>query len=173
MKTRYLLISLFTLIVAIFLGVQAPTATWAQDATATPAPTATFVPSTEGTLTIWSDAGRLPALEALGEAFTEAYSVPVRIQTMGFGDVRNNLQLGGPAGEGPDIIVGAHDWLGQLYGNGLIAPLEVSDELLANLDPVAVRAFTYEGQLLGLPYSTEAIGVYYNTDLVPELPGTW
>jgi maltose-binding protein MalE len=173
MKTRYLLISLLTLIVAIFLGVQAPTATWAQDATATPAPTATFVPSTEGTLTIWSDAGRLPALEALGEAFTEAYSVPVRIQTMGFGDVRNNLQLGGPAGEGPDIIVGAHDWLGQLYGNGLIAPLEVSDELLANLDPVAVRAFTYDGQLLGLPYSTEAIGVYYNTDLVPELPGTW
>lgn len=172
MKTRFVL-SLFTVIVALFLAVHLPTATLAQDATATPAPTATFVPSTEGALTIWSDAGRLPALEALGEAFTEEYGVPVRIQTMGFGDIRNNLQLGAPAGEGPDLIVGAHDWLGQLYGNGLIAPIEASDELIADLDPVAVRAFTYDGQLLGLPYSTEAIGVYYNTDLVPELPGTW
>ena len=162
---------LLTLIVVLTFALQAPLL--AQDATETPAPTPTFVPSSEDALTIWSDAGRLPALEALGAAFTEAYGVPVRIQTMGFGDVRNNLQLGAPVGNGPDIIVGAHDWLGQLVGNGLVAPVEASDDVLASLDPVAVRAFTYEGQLYGLPYSTEAIGVYYNTDLIPELPSTW
>jgi maltose-binding protein MalE len=154
------------------IGLAVPIAS-AQDPSATPAPTETFVPSAEGTLTIWSDAGRLPALEALGERFTAEYGIPVRIQTMGFGDVRNNLQIGGPAGEGPDILVGGHDWLGQLVTNGLIVPIEISPEVLANFDPVAVRAFTYDGQLYGLPYLTEAVGVYYNTEMISELPGTW
>jgi len=159
MKPRFMMVVpmlALALVLALSLSLSKPIA--AQDATPTSMPTATFVPSTEGTLTIWSDAGRLPALEALGAAFTEEYSVPVRIQTMAFGDVRNNLQLGGPAGEGPDIVVGAHDRLGQLYGNGLLMPLELSEEALANIDPVAIQAFTYGGQLLGLPYSTEAIG---------------
>ncbi len=159
----------FLLLALVLLSV--PLAAFAQEAT--PEPTAAFVPSVEGTLTIWSDADRLEALESLGSAFTEQYGVPVRVQTMGFGDIRNNLQLGGPVGEGPDIIIGAHDWIGQLYTNGLIAPVELSEELRANFDPVALRAFTYDGQLVGLPYAVEGIGLYYNTDLIPELPATW
>lgn len=144
---------------------------FAQDPTA--APTEAFVPSTEGTLTIWSDAGRQPAIEAIAAAFTEQYQIPVRVQVMAFGDIRNNLQLGGPVGEGPDLIVGAHDWIGQLYGNGLVAPLELSEELAANFDPVALNAFTYDGKLVGLPYLTEAVALYYNTDLVEAVPETW
>ncbi len=167
MKKKLSLTLVALLLLSIHLTV------FAQDATPTTEPTAVFVPSIEGALTIWSDAGRLPALEALGEAFTEQYGVPVRIQTMGFGDVRNNLQLGGPVGEGPDIIIGAHDWIGQLYSNGLIAPLELDETLLANFDPVAIRAFTYDGQLVGLPYALEGVGLYYNADVIPELPASW
>jgi maltose-binding protein MalE len=143
----------------------------AQDAT--PAATPTFVPSIEGTLTIWADAARLEALEALGQQFTAQYNIPVRIQTMGFGDVRNNLQLGAPVGQGPDLILGAHDWIGQLYTNGLLAPLTLSPELIEQFDPTAIRAFTYDGVLVGLPYLTEAIGLYYNTDIIAEPPATW
>src|SRR5688572_20829071 len=139
MKKRvFFSLSALLILAVVAFGIAAPKAA-AQDPTATPAPTQTFVPSAEGTLTIWSDAGRLPALEALGARFTEEYGIPVRIQTMGFGDVRNNLQIGGPAGEGPDILVGGHDWLGQLVTNGLILPIEMSPELVANFDPVAVR----------------------------------
>ena len=166
--------ALVLLLIGALMSVQV--AAFAQDAaTATPAPTATFVPSEEGTLTIWTDQARSPAIEAIGTAFTEQYGVPVRIQIMGFGDIRNNLVLGGPVGEGPDIIIGAHDWVGQLTSNGLLAPIELSPELLEQLDPVAIRAFTYNGQLVGLPYLTEAIGVYYNTDIIaPEdFPQTW
>lgn len=175
---------MFLVVVAMMLALfSVQIAVFAQDATEEPtptpeptvAPTATFVPSEEGVLTIWTDQDRLPAIEALAESFTEQYGVEVRLQTMGFGDIRNNLVLGGPVGEGPDIIIGAHDWIGQLYSNGLIAPLELPEEILANLDPVAIRAFTYEGELVGLPYLTEAIGVYYNTDMIPEgeFPETW
>lgn len=161
----------FTFILLALFVLSIPLSVFAQDAT--PEPTAPFVPSAEGTLTIWVDADRFPAVEAIGVAFTEEYGIPVRIQTMAFGDVRNNLQLAAPVGEGPDIIIGAHDWIGQLYSNGLIAPIELSDELVANFDPVALRAFTYDGVLVGLPYLLEGVGLYYNTDLVPELPATW
>jgi arabinogalactan oligomer / maltooligosaccharide transport system substrate-binding protein len=173
-KPSFVLILLFLLSIHLTAFAQDTTPeTTPEPATATPEPTATFVPSVEGALTIWSDAGRLPALEALGNAFTEQYDVPVRIQTMGFGDVRNNLQLGGPVGEGPDIVIGAHDWIGQLYTNGLITPLELDEALLENFDPVAIRAFTYDGQLVGLPYALEGIALYYNTDVISELPATW
>lgn len=161
----------FTFILLALFVLSIPLSVFAQDAT--PEPTAPFVPSAEGTLTIWVDADRFPAVEAIGVAFTEEYGIPVRIQTMAFGDVRNNLQLAAPVGEGPDIIIGAHDWIGQLYSNGLIAPIELSEDLAANFDPVALRAFTYDGVLVGLPYLLEGVGLYYNTDLVPEVPATW
>lgn len=167
MKFRKLL-GLLLIAVLVLSGVGS---VFAQDPT--PAPTEAFVPSTEGTLTIWADAGRQPAIEAIAKDFTEKFSIPVRVQVMAFGDIRNNLQLGGPVGEGPDLIVGAHDWIGQLYGNGLLAPIELPEELAANFDPVALNAFTYDGQLVGLPYLTEAVALYYNTDLVSEVPATW
>ncbi|MEZ4666759.1 MAG: maltose ABC transporter substrate-binding protein [Anaerolineae bacterium] len=161
---------LLVLVIAL-LALGSFTVSLAQDAT--PAPTEVFVPSEEGTLTIWIDGARLPAIEAVGAKFTEQYGIPVRTQQMGFGDIRNNLVLGGPVGEGPDLIVGAHDWVGQLYDNGLLSPLEFSDELAANIDPVALTAFTYDGKVLGLPLKTEAIGIYYNTDIISEVPNTW
>ncbi|MCC7205799.1 MAG: maltose ABC transporter substrate-binding protein [Anaerolineae bacterium] len=145
----------------------------AQDPTATPEPSPTPLPAEEGTLTIWADQNRLPPLEALGKSFEEQYGIPVRIQQMGFGDIRNNFNIAAPAGEGPDIIIGAHDWIGQLYSNGLLAEIELPEDLAANFNPAALRAFTYDGKLVGLPYAVEAVGMFYNKDLVETPPTTW
>jgi len=82
------------------------------------------------------------------------------------------LKLAGPAGQGPDIIIGANDWLGELVSNGLIDPVDFSAKT-SQFDPVAVKAFTYDGKTYGLPYSTEAIALAYNKDLVPTPPKTW
>jgi len=128
--------------------------------------------SKEGTLTIWVDGGRVKAITDLGEKFTEKYGVPVAVQELGFGDVRDQLKISGPAGEGPDIIIGAHDWLGELVSNGLLEPLDLDDKA-NDFDPVSLQAFTYNGQLYGLPYAVEAIALIYNKDLVPEPPKTW
>jgi maltose-binding protein MalE len=164
---------LFALVLLVLVGMVFAPITRAQDATATPAPTATFVPSAEGTLTLWTDQGRSTAVETMGKDFTAKYNVPVRVQVMGFGDVRNNLQLGGPVGQGPDLIVGAHDWIGQLYSNGLISDIELPKEIADKFDPVALQAFTYDGKLVGLPYLTEAVGIYYNPDIISGVPETW
>ena len=141
----------------------------------TPSPTPP--PAAEvGTLTLWVDETRFPIVEALGADFTAATQVPVAVYQVGFGDIRDRLQLYGPTGEGPDIIIGAHDWLGQLATNGLVEPLDLSG-VSDNVSPTALGAFTYDtgegGQVYGLPYAAEAIALYYNTEMVPEPPTTW
>src|SRR5262245_37162431 len=107
--------------------------TMAQDPAATeeaptPTITPTPLPSIEGTLTIWVNSDRTAITEAAGKEFTSKYNIPVRIQTMNFGDVRNNFTIAAPAGNGPDIIVGAHDWIGGLYSNGLLSEIDLGDK---------------------------------------------
>lgn len=123
-------------------------------------------------LTVWADETRAPIIEEIGKAFTEQYGVEIVVQQMGFGDVRDQLMIAGPAGEGPDILIGAHDWLGQLVINGLLAPLDFGDKEDLFLD-AAIQAFTYEGQLYGMPYATENVAFFRNPELVPDAPKTW
>ncbi len=152
----------------------APSPTPEATPNASPEPSPTIVPlfSKEGTLTIWVDGGRVKIMQALGEQFTAKYGVPVVVQELGFGDVRDQLKIAGPANEGPDIIIGAHDWLGELVSNGLLAPLNLGAKA-KSFDPVGLKALSYDGKLYGLPYLTEAIALYYNKDLVPNPPKTW
>src|SRR5690606_28305792 len=116
----------------------------------------------DAALVIWADDTRAPILVAVGEAFSEEYGVEVIVQEMGFGDIRDGLKVAGPAGEGPDIIIGAHDWLGELVINGLVAPIDLGDKAAEFVGP-AVDAFTYDGVLYGMPYATENVAFAYNT----------
>lgn len=137
-------------------------------------PTAVPVPpfSKEGTLTIWADERRVPVIQNVAKEFTAQSGIPVSVQQVGFGDIRDQLKLAGPAKEGPDIIVGAHDWLGELVTNGLVDTVDLGPAA-AKIDPVGVKAFTYDGKVFGLPYALEAIALMYNKDLVPTPPATW
>src|SRR5262245_48307124 len=121
----------------------------ADDPTATPTIAPTPLPSTEGSLTIWINTDRAPIIEAADKAFSAKHNIPFRIQTMGFGDVHTNFNIAAPAGNGPDIIVGAHDWIGELFNNGLLAPIDLGDKA-KSFDPVSLKAFTYNGQLVGV-----------------------
>jgi len=131
------------------------------------------VSAQDDALVIWADDTRAPILEVLGEQFTAEFGIAVSVQQLGFGDIRDQLKTAAPAGEGPDIIIGAHDWLGELVTNGLLAPIELGEELTADFSPAAIAAFTFEGAVYGLPYATENIAFVYNPELVAEMPATW
>lgn len=152
----------------------APTATATVAAAASPTPTPTIKPvlSKEGTLTIWVDGARTKMVTDLGKKFTDKYKVAVQVQELGFGDIRDQLKIAGPAKEGPDIIIGAHDWLGELVSNGLLLNLDLGAKA-SSVDPVALKAFTYDAKVYGLPYLVEAISLIYNKDFVPNPPKTW
>ena len=126
----------------------------------------------DDTLVIWADDTRAPILEAVGAQFEEDFGVSVVLHDLGFGDIRDQLKTAGPAGEGPDILIVAHDWLGELAVNGLLAEIDFSD-IEDQFLPAAVSAFVYEGVNYGLPYAAENVAFIRNLDLVPENPETW
>lgn len=169
MRVRSLLLLLVAMLV---LGACAPAATEeaTEAATATPTEEATAAPAVE--LVIWADEQRAPVIDGLSDDFLAEYGVTLTVQQMGFGDIRDQLAVAGPAGEGPDIIIGAHDWLGQLVANGLVAPIDLGDKASEFFGP-ALDAFTYDGQLYGMPYATENIAFLCNPDIVETPPATW
>lgn len=182
-RTLYFLVSILA-IVGIMLTAcgPKPTPVPATQAPATQVP-ATQPPATEAPtvaptkpavaqLTIWADETRAPIMEEIGKAFTEKYGVKIIVQQMGFGDIRDQLKVAGPAGEGPDILIGAHDWLGELVTNGLLASIDLGDKKKLFFQP-ALDAFNYDGKLYGMPYATENLAFFRNPTLVPDAPKTW
>ncbi|MBK8432029.1 MAG: maltose ABC transporter substrate-binding protein [Chloroflexi bacterium] len=153
--------------------VEEPTEVAAEEPTEEPAEEPTEEPAeAELTLTVWADDTRAPVIEALGAQFTEEYGVGIVVQQVGFGDIRENFTVAAPAGEGPDIIIGAHDWLGELATSGLLAEIDLGDKE-ADFSPAAVDAFRYDGVLYGLPYAVENVAFFYNKDLIETPPTTW
>jgi arabinogalactan oligomer / maltooligosaccharide transport system substrate-binding protein len=144
----------------------------AAEATAAPTEAAASSSDEEAALVIWADDTRSPILAALGDAFEQQYGLKVVVTQKAFGEIRDDLKVAGPAGEGPDIVIGAHDWLGELVENGLLAEIDLGDKADQFL-PAAVQAFTYDGKLYGMPYATENVAFVYNPDLVKEVPTTW
>lgn len=132
----------------------------------------TAMASQEGKLVIWADELRTSVLKDVAKGFTAKYNIPVEIRELGFGDIRDQLGVAGPAGKGPDIIIGAHDWLGQLVVNGLIEPIDLGAKA-KDFVPVSLTAFTWGNKLYGVPYAIESIGLFYNKNLVPNPPKTW
>jgi len=122
-------------------------------------------------LVIWSSENQIPALEKLAADFESDYGIQVEIQQVNFGDIKSKFLTAAPAGEGPDIIVGAHDWVGELAINGLIEPIPFLPEADQYYD-VTLDAFSYGGNLYGVPYTVEAIAIIYNKDLVFKAPKT-
>ena len=134
--------------------------------------TTTTAASADVNLLVWADEARTPVVEEVAAAFTEATGVTVTVETKEFGDIRDQMVTAGPAGEGADIFVGAHDWVGELAANGVAEPIDLGAKS-GEFEQVAIDAFTYQGSLYAVPYATEAIAFYYNTDLVPEAPATF
>jgi arabinogalactan oligomer/maltooligosaccharide transport system substrate-binding protein len=121
------------------------------------------------TLTVWVDAERVDALQGAADAYTEQTGVEVELVGKDNADIKDDFIQQVPTGEGPDITMGAHDWLGELATNGVVAPLELGDAASDYL-PVALDASTYEGTVYMLPYAVENIAVLRNKALVPDAP---
>ena len=135
---------------------------------------------TEGTtdaagqeIVIWSDAEREEAIKEQAQRFMDETGATVTVVQKNFEDLRNDFIAQVPTGEGPDITVGAHDWLGALVTAGVVDTVDIGDMRDA-FEPVALEAMTYDGQLYAMPYSLEAVALIQNVDLVgEEAPATW
>ncbi|RKX51678.1 MAG: maltose ABC transporter substrate-binding protein, partial [Thermotoga sp.] len=101
-------------------------------------------------LVIWCSEKQVDVLQKLGEEFRAKYGVEVEVQQVDFGSIKPKFLTAAPAGEGADIIVGAHDWVGELVVNGLLEPIPEFADMKYFYD-TAINAFSYGGKLYGLP----------------------
>ena len=124
-------------------------------------------------LVIWSDEEREQAISDAAVAFEEETGAKVTLVQKNFEDLRADFIAQVPTGEGPDITVGAHDWLGALVTAGVVNTIDLGEKS-SEFEQVALDAMTYDGQLYAVPYSLETIALLQNVDLVgEEAPATW
>ena len=173
------LVLLFSLLVIASMAIsacgsaatEAPAATEeTPPATEPSAPTDTPVTESAVTLRIWADDTRAPILQELADEVLAAYNLELIVELKS--SIRDDFQVAAPVGEGPDIIVIAHDQAGTLFDNGLLAPVELGDKV-SDFASKALEACTFDGVLYCLPYATEKLAFFYNTELVLTPPTTW
>src|SRR5690606_18479410 len=112
-------------------------------------------------------ANREPGMIEASEKYEADTGVTVTVVQKEFGDIRNDFLSLVPTGEGPDITVGAHDWLGSFIVNGVISSIDLADKT-SEFSDVSLSAFTWDGQLYGLPTAVESVGLIRNTALAPD-----
>jgi len=179
MNTRFVPIALLviaSIVLAACGGVTAtppPTATSAPqpttppEATSAPQPTAALEPVT---ITIWHgwQGEYFNNIKSIFDKYSEAHP-NVTIELVQVPDLSDKIVTAVPAGEGPDIVAFANDWIGRLAEAGIIVPLDSyidRAEYETTFIPTAVESQTYKGQIWGYPEAMEAITLIYNKKLI-------
>ncbi|MEV6372835.1 sugar ABC transporter substrate-binding protein [Micromonospora musae] len=124
-----------------------------------------------GKLVIWADDKRTAALKPFAETFGRENGVTVEVQAVSK-DLQTNFVTASQQGSGPDVVVGAHDWIGNMVQNGAIDPVQLAADQKSAFNETAIKAVTFNGQLYGVPYAMENLALIRNTALVPEAPKT-
>jgi maltose/maltodextrin transport system substrate-binding protein len=109
---------------------------------------------TNGQLLIWMDSDRARAMRVVADRFEKDFAIPVRIETPE--KITANFSIATQAGKGPDIVIWAHDKVGEWADGGIIAPIEVTAAYKQQFYPMAWDAVRHRRQLWGYPISLEA-----------------
>ncbi|SEW29444.1 maltooligosaccharide-binding protein [Cognatiyoonia koreensis] len=127
----------------------------------------------DGKIVIWTGANR--DREALLEAvqpFVDDLGVEVVVEVVD-PDLPQKYQQAAATGDGPDVVLWAHDRFGEWANGGLIAPVQPSADWAADILPSAMEAVQFDGKTWGYPLAVEAVTLIYNTDLVPTPPASF
>lgn len=128
-------------------------------------------PETDALL-IWVDEPQVEPVRTVGSRFTELTGVELVVEAVPFDEMRDRVARADAEGRGPDIFAGAHEWTGLLAAEGVIDPVDVRT-MSDSFEAVALQGTNFEGRNYAIPYLTEAVAMYRNTDLVADAPQTW
>jgi arabinogalactan oligomer / maltooligosaccharide transport system substrate-binding protein len=122
-------------------------------------------------LVVWVDTPQQASIEKSAATWGRA---PVIVVVHSFSSIQADLKTVTPE-NAPDIIIGQHDWIGDLVTNGLVLPIFPSAATKAQFPQYALDAFSYGialKKLYGAPYAFDNVGVVVNTQLV-KVPATF
>jgi maltose/maltodextrin transport system substrate-binding protein len=123
---------------------------------------------TSGELSIWFDPDRAHALEPVIQKFTNDTGIKVKLETPE--NTPDSFAMAAQVSKGPDIVIWAHDKLGEWADGGLIAPIEVPQEFRDKFLPQAWEAVAHGGSFWGYPVALETVSLIYNKALLDGPP---
>jgi len=126
---------------------------------------------TNGELLIWMDADRGQALMAsAAKKFENDFGLKVTIEVPE--KITDSFPIAAQMAKGPDIVIWAHDKVGEWADAGLIAPVQISDEFGSRFFPKAWQAVLHSERVWGYPIALETVTLIYNKKLLDGSPPT-
>ena len=125
-------------------------------------------------ITIWADKDRRPAVQRVAGAWASRRGATIEVVEKNFDKIRDDLKTVDTS-TAPDVIIGAHDWTGQLAADGSVIPLFPRKAIKSQIPGYALDAFSYGAsskKLYGAPVALENIGLVVNTRLA-HVPKSW
>jgi maltose/maltodextrin transport system substrate-binding protein len=125
---------------------------------------------TNGRLLIWMDSGLAQGLRPIAAQFKHDWGIDVTIDTPA--NTITDFRLSAEAGKGPDIVIWAHDKVGEWADSGLISRVKPSSELVREVYPQAWEAVQHRDAVWGYPLALETVTLIYNKKLIVGRPPT-
>ncbi len=124
----------------------------------------------DGKLVIWTGANRdQDALLEATKGFTDDLGIEVVVEVVD-PDLPQKFQQAAATGDGPDIVLWAHDRFGEWASGGLISPVQPSASWSEDILPSAMDAVQFDGATWGYPLAVEAVTLIYNKDIIDTPP---
>lgn len=116
-------------------------------------------------LTIWVNGDKgYNGIQKVGDKFTADTGIPVKVEHPDQVEVK--FQQTAATQNGPDLMMWAHDRFGEWVKAGLVAPLEISDDVKAKFAKVGWDAMTVDGKIVGYPVAVEAVSLLCNSKFI-------
>lgn len=125
------------------------------------------------TVVVWADETRGPNLQKTLDAKSDWVSgVTISVKTFSSFDALKAAFDNATAASGPDIVVGANDWVPTAAKSGKLAPLTLTSSQKANFSGTQFYDLSYKGKLYGIPLDINNVAMIYNSKLVSSAPKT-
>jgi arabinogalactan oligomer/maltooligosaccharide transport system substrate-binding protein len=122
-------------------------------------------------IVVWADETRGPNIRtalATKSSWVSGYTVTVKAFA-NFDALKEAIDKA-TATTGPDIVVGANDWVPTLAKNGKLAPLTLTASQRARFSSSQFYDLSYKKKLYGIPVDVNNVAMIYNTKLVTTAP---
>jgi maltose/maltodextrin transport system substrate-binding protein len=123
---------------------------------------------TDGQLLVWTDGDRAQAIRDIAKNFEAKWGIKVAVESPP--NLTDNFVISAEAGKGPDIVIWAHDKVGEWADAGLIAPVDLDPAFARQLFPQFRQAVGHRNATWGYPIALETVTLIYNRKLIPGPP---
>lgn len=124
-------------------------------------------------LVVWADETRGPNLTktlAAKSDWVSGYKITVKAFSS-FDALKEGVDKSTDL-TGPDIILGANDWVPTGAKNGKLAPITLPASVKSRFTANQLFDLSYKGNLYGVPLDINNVGMVYNENLVKNAPKT-